>query len=86
MANKLKRGESGHIKKQIWARDNYICQYCGLNMKEDFELRATGKVKRYKLRITIDHKIPKSKGGDWSLGNLLTACRACNTKKADKTH
>ena len=77
----MKRGESSIIKKRIWARDNYICQYCGLDMKEDFELRKTGKLKRYKLRITIDHKLPKSKGGDWSDNNLLTACKKCNSKK-----
>ncbi len=80
----MKRGESSEIKRRIWARDNYVCQYCGLDMKEDFELRKTGKVKRYKLRITLDHINPRSNGGDWSDDNLVTACKKCNHNKDNK--
>ena len=35
-------------------------------------------------RLTIDHVIPKSKGGDDSWENLVVACSTCNTKKGDK--
>ena len=34
--------------------------------------------------MTIDHIIPKSKGGNNSLENLQPMCHTCNTKKADK--
>jgi 5-methylcytosine-specific restriction endonuclease McrA len=34
--------------------------------------------------LTIDHVIPKSKGGDDSWFNLALACSQCNTKKGDK--
>lgn len=35
--------------------------------------------------LTLDHVIPKSRGGrnDWT--NLVTSCQKCNLKKADKT-
>ncbi len=35
--------------------------------------------------LTIDHVIPKSKGGKTSWGNLVTACHRCNTLKGDKS-
>jgi 5-methylcytosine-specific restriction endonuclease McrA len=56
-------------RKNILRRDRHICQYCGKNSKP----------------MTIDHIIPKSYGGDDSWENLVTACLACNNKKADRT-
>ncbi len=35
-------------------------------------------------RLTIDHVVPKSKGGDESFHNLVVACSSCNTKKGNK--
>ena len=35
--------------------------------------------------LTVDHVIPKSKGGDDTWENLTTACIRCNNKKGDKT-
>jgi len=35
--------------------------------------------------LTLDHLIPKSKGGSTSWTNLATACMRCNTKKGDRT-
>ncbi len=34
--------------------------------------------------LTIDHVIPKSKGGGENWDNLVVACSSCNTKKGDK--
>ena len=55
-------------RKNILKRDNYICQYC--NSKSHF--------------MTIDHIIPKDKGGRDSWENLVAACVPCNTKKGNK--
>jgi 5-methylcytosine-specific restriction endonuclease McrA len=33
--------------------------------------------------LTIDHVLPKSRGGRTTWGNLVTACKRCNTKKGD---
>lgn len=56
--------------KVIFSRDKYICQYCGSQCCGD---------------QTIDHVIPKSRGGDNSYKNLVTACLSCNSKKANRT-
>ncbi len=56
-------------RKNILRRDRHICQYCGKNSKP----------------MTVDHIIPKSYGGDDSWENLVTACLACNNRKADRT-
>ena len=56
-------------KKNILKRDAYTCQYCGRNSGE---------------RMTIDHVVPKSLGGRTVWENVVSACRACNLKKANK--
>jgi 5-methylcytosine-specific restriction endonuclease McrA len=56
-------------RRNILRRDNHRCQYC----------------QRSDVPLTIDHVIPKSKGGDDSWENLVTACVRCNNKKGDRT-
>jgi 5-methylcytosine-specific restriction endonuclease McrA len=56
-------------KREIFQRDNYTCQYCG----------RTG------IRLTIDHVIPRHKGGEYSWTNLVTACPECNRVKGGKS-
>jgi 5-methylcytosine-specific restriction endonuclease McrA len=57
----------------LFARDRYRCQYCG---RSSAELRP-------RESLTRDHLIPLSRGGsnDWT--NVVTACGACNTRKAN---
>lgn len=57
-------------RTNIYKRDGYKCVYCG-NSTRKF--------------LTLDHVIPKSKGGKDAWGNLVTACRTCNSEKADLT-
>lgn len=56
-------------RKNILRRDNYKCAYCG----------------RSDLMLTVDHIIPKAKGGNDSWENLITACTRCNNIKGDRT-
>jgi 5-methylcytosine-specific restriction endonuclease McrA len=36
------------------------------------------------IRMTIDHVIPLSRGGSHSIGNLVAACKACNSQKRQR--
>jgi len=56
-------------RKNILHRDNYICQYCG----------------RHNSSMTIDHIIPRSRGGKNQWDNVVTACIRCNNLKGNKT-
>lgn len=51
----------------IFERDGCRCVYCG----EQFPAEE----------LTLDHVEPQVRGGDRSEGNLVTACKACNTLK-----
>jgi len=54
----------------VFARDNYRCIRCGTNATAFNQL-------------TIDHILPKSRGGTNDLDNLQTLCEQCNQLKAD---
>ena len=56
-------------KQEIFRRDRYTCQYCGTKAKG----------------LTIDHVIPRYRGGQHSWSNLVTACPECNRKKGGRT-
>jgi 5-methylcytosine-specific restriction endonuclease McrA len=55
----------------LFARDRHLCAYCG-------ECYAPRELSR-------DHIMPVSKGGRDQWTNVVTACRSCNTRKADQT-
>ena len=56
-----------HLKHYIFNRDAWTCLYCGSPGTE-------------KNPLTLDHVIPKSKGGPSRVQNLVTACMRCNNK------
>jgi 5-methylcytosine-specific restriction endonuclease McrA len=56
-------------KREIFRRDNFTCQYCGT--------RTGG--------LTIDHVVPRHRGGQHSWTNLVAACPACNRRKGGRT-
>ena len=55
---------------RIFERDAYRCVYCGQQFPPEV--------------LTIDHVESRARGGDRSDGNLVTACRACNTLKGHR--
>jgi 5-methylcytosine-specific restriction endonuclease McrA len=56
-------------KKNILRRDHYACQYCG----------------RRGERLTVDHVLPRSRGGDTTWLNVVAACLRCNLHKGNRT-
>lgn len=56
-------------RRNILRRDNHQCQYCGQTNPP----------------LTLDHIIPKSRGGSESWDNLITACVKCNNRKGSRT-
>jgi 5-methylcytosine-specific restriction endonuclease McrA len=56
-------------RKNIIKRDGGRCQYCGKKAAE----------------MTVDHVIPKNKGGADTWENLVAACQECNNKKGQRT-
>ena len=58
-------------RKLIIKRDQGVCQYC--------------ENKLYGDEITIDHILPKSRGGKTSYLNCVVACHSCNNSKGDLT-
>lgn len=56
-------------KRNIFLRDSYACQYCGVD----------------DAKMTIDHVFPKSRGGRDTWENLVAACVKCNNKKGNRT-
>jgi 5-methylcytosine-specific restriction endonuclease McrA len=55
-------------RRAVFARDRWTCQYCGT-------VRTT---------LTVDHVIPRSKGGGSSWDNVVTCCAPCNRRKGDR--
>lgn len=69
--DKLPIRDVKYSRQSLFQRDNNKCGYCG------------GVFPRKEL--TIDHIIPKSKGGKTTWDNTVAACFKCNSRKADKT-
>src|SRR5262245_12435390 len=58
-------------RRNIFARDNNQCQYCG---------------KRYPTsELSLDHVVPRSQGGQSTWENIVCACIDCNVRKGGRT-
>jgi 5-methylcytosine-specific restriction endonuclease McrA len=55
-------------RRALFARDGWECVYCG----------TSG------VRLTLDHVVPRSRGGDSVWENVVTSCAPCNLRKGDK--
>ena len=58
-------------RKNLFKRDRYTCQYCGAQPGPEL--------------LTIEHVLPRSKGGVSTWENCVLACVPCNKRKADRT-
>jgi 5-methylcytosine-specific restriction endonuclease McrA len=66
-----RREQSGTKRLRIYVRDKFRCQYCG--------------EKKSAAELTLDHILPRSRGGDNSPVNIVTACVKCNNRKSNRT-
>jgi 5-methylcytosine-specific restriction endonuclease McrA len=56
-------------RREVFTRDGFTCQYCGRHAKV----------------LTLDHVVPRVRKGPSTWENVVTACPACNHRKADRT-
>jgi 5-methylcytosine-specific restriction endonuclease McrA len=56
-------------RREVFQRDRYTCQYCGKQGRD----------------LTLDHVVPRYRGGKHTWENLVTACKLCNHRKAGRT-
>lgn len=57
-------------RREVFNRDRHTCQYCGRRGSRD---------------LTLDHVLPRHRGGRHTWDNLVTACKTCNHRKAGRT-
>jgi 5-methylcytosine-specific restriction endonuclease McrA len=55
-------------RKAVLARDSWTCQYCGAS----------------KPGLTVDHVIPRSRGGESVWENIVASCATCNRRKGNR--
>ena len=63
------RARVAFTKRNVLVRDRFHCAYCGTR----------------KEKLSVDHIIPKSRGGQTNFENCVAACKACNRKKGSRT-
>ena len=56
-------------RRDVFLRDRFTCQYCGKPTKD----------------LTLDHVLPRHRGGAHDWENVVAACKACNHRKAGRT-
>lgn len=69
MVKRNSRKSISFSKKNILKRDDFTCQYCGETSPP----------------LTIDHIVPKSRGGQTTWKNVVVACKPCNLLKGCRT-
>ena len=63
--------EAPFTRRNLFLRDDYTCQYCGRKCASDV--------------LSIDHVMPRSRGGPTTWENCVLACVACNAHKGNRT-
>jgi 5-methylcytosine-specific restriction endonuclease McrA len=58
-------------RRGIFNRDRFTCQYCGRSLPP--------------ADLTLDHVLPRCRGGKTTWENIVAACKPCNHRKNDRT-
>jgi len=56
-------------RRDVFLRDHFMCQYCGKQTRD----------------LTLDHVLPRHRGGAHTWENVVAACKPCNHRKAGRT-
>jgi len=56
-------------RRDVFLRDKFKCQYCGQHTRD----------------LTLDHVMPRHRGGPHDWDNVVAACKGCNHRKAGRT-
>lgn len=73
------RRQAHWSRRGILVRDNYTCIYCGVTPGVVFKGKPL-----VKSDFTVDHIVPRSRGGKDQWGNTACACYTCNHRKGDR--
>ncbi len=74
--NVPRRASVHWTRKGLFARDAHTCGYCGRRAGLNGELERDD--------LTVDHIVPRSRGGESTWTNTVTCCKACNQRKGDR--
>lgn len=69
MIKRPRRSVRKLTRLEVFKRDQYVCQYCGKESRP----------------LTLDHIIPRYRGGEHTWENVVSACVPCNRRKAGRT-
>ena len=69
--DRVPRRHVRYSRVNVFARDNYTCQYCG--------------VRPHRSQLNLDHVIPRSLGGKTTWENVVCSCVECNRRKGGRT-
>lgn len=67
----MRIGPPAVVREMLFARDRLVCAYCGGSCRHG--------------ELTADHVQPQSRGGPTTWTNLVSACKACNLRKGNRT-
>ncbi len=62
--------EAPFTRSSLLRRDDHRCQYCGVRPPQS--------------QLTVDHVVPRSRGGRTNWENCVVACIRCNARKGDR--
>ncbi len=68
--DKVPKGGVVFSRRNIYRRDGFKCQYCGAKPGTE--------------ELTLDHVLPRSRGGKTTWENCVLACTVCNVRKGNR--
>jgi 5-methylcytosine-specific restriction endonuclease McrA len=82
----MKAGVPGALRRRVFREEGYRCAQCSL---VGWEQRFHGGGYGYPtaelgVYLSIDHIVPRAKGGTSARGNLRVLCTTCNTRKGTR--